>query len=225
MMTFDEFMAAIETYGLVRRHKKAWQTVTRIEVNLDQLAEMVDHAVNRALDKEKAFRLHWDKLPSMPAIVRVDNPEDDMAMFLGVMRKKDGSLEVQLFDSLSEYSEEMSEDLIEWMAPAVQIMLLIWSNRPEVFEMSRRQVKEPSEVKRRLGRKGPTTITIRLSAPIVKRIPVDSPMGHNSTGRKMPEHLVKSFQRHYKSGKVVSVRPHKRGDPSIPRKTVYRVIP
>lgn len=42
---------------------------------------------------------------------------------------------------------------------------------------------------------------------------------HGVGGWKMPEHEVRSFERHLKDGRIVQVRAHKRGDPSIARKT------
>lgn len=66
----------------------------------------------------------------------------------------------------------------------------------------------------------PAMVTISLSKPVIRC----APSGHHS-GVKMPEHDVRGHDRHYKSGKVVWIEGHKRGDPSVQRKTIYRVVP
>lgn len=44
------------------------------------------------------------------------------------------------------------------------------------------------------------------------------------SGIHMPEHEVRSHERHYKSGRVAIIKSHKRGDANIPRKTMVRLI-
>jgi len=66
----------------------------------------------------------------------------------------------------------------------------------------------------------PAVVTISMSSPIKQSV------GHgNGGGWKMPEHDVRPHERRLRSGKVVWVKAHKRGDPHIQRRTTYRVIP
>lgn len=44
------------------------------------------------------------------------------------------------------------------------------------------------------------------------------------SGIHMPEHEVRSHERHYKSGRVTIIKSHKRGDAAVPRKTQIRLI-
>jgi len=67
----------------------------------------------------------------------------------------------------------------------------------------------------------PAVVTISLSKPIIHTAPNLTPGG----GWHMPEHDVRGHERRLRSGKVVWVSGHKRGDPSVQRKTTYRVIP
>jgi hypothetical protein len=67
----------------------------------------------------------------------------------------------------------------------------------------------------------PAVVTISLSQPVVHTISGPTLGG----GWKNPEHDVRGHERHYKSGKVVWVAGHKRGDPNVQRRTIYRVIP
>lgn len=66
----------------------------------------------------------------------------------------------------------------------------------------------------------PTVVTISLSKPVIHSAP-----SGNHSGIKMPEHDVRGHERKLKSGKIVWVSGHKRGDPSIERRTTYRVVP
>lgn len=66
----------------------------------------------------------------------------------------------------------------------------------------------------------PAVVTISLSKPIVQTL--GAGMGG---GWKMPEHDVRGHERRYKSGKVVWVEGHKRGDKNVIRKTTYKVVP
>lgn len=67
----------------------------------------------------------------------------------------------------------------------------------------------------------PAVITLSLSRPITHVVGASGLGG----GWKMPEHSVMGHERHYKSGKVIWIEGHKRGDPNVARKTTYRVIP
>lgn len=64
-------------------------------------------------------------------------------------------------------------------------------------------------------------VTISLSAPVVQSVGA-TPSGG---GWKMPEHQVRGHYRRYTSGKIVWVSGHKRGDPNVERKTIYKVVP
>lgn len=66
----------------------------------------------------------------------------------------------------------------------------------------------------------PAVVTISLSKPILRTLG----NGHGG-GWRMPEHDCRGHERHYKSGKVVWINGHKRGDPNVVRRTTYRVIP
>jgi len=66
----------------------------------------------------------------------------------------------------------------------------------------------------------PAVVTISLSKPVIRA----APSGHHS-GVKMPEHDVRGHERRLKSGRIVWVTGHKRGDPNVERRTTYRIVP
>lgn len=89
-------------------------------------------------------------------------------------------------------------------------------DRPTEFVQSR-GIRTPRERLLDL----PAVVTISLSEPVRRAIGASGLGG----GWKMPEHDVRGHTRTYKSGKVIWIDGHKRGDKNIKRKTTYRVIP
>lgn len=73
-------------------------------------------------------------------------------------------------------------------------------------------------------------ITISLSAPVKEYVDPWSAIRGGSRegsgkGSKKCEYEVQPFTRRLRDGRVINVRGHKRGDPNIPRKTTYRIVP
>lgn len=67
----------------------------------------------------------------------------------------------------------------------------------------------------------PSVVTISLSKPLIATIPGDTRGG----GWKLPEHQVRGHWRTCRNGNTIWIDGHKRGDPNVKRKTVYRVVP
>ena len=104
-------------------------------------------------------------------------------------------------------------------------------NRPQEFQMRR---AAPKGVRQRLNaHRHERVVTVSLTKHetvlIGDALPsltslLAQPKGE-PTGRKVCEHEVRPFTRRLRDGRLVNVRGHRRGDPSVPRKTVYRVVP
>lgn len=67
------------------------------------------------------------------------------------------------------------------------------------------------------------TVTLSLSAPKIET--VGSHPGTGISGWKMPLHRVKEHLRRLRSGEVIIIHSHERGDPDVPRRTVTRIVP
>lgn len=67
----------------------------------------------------------------------------------------------------------------------------------------------------------PSVVTISLSKPLIVTVPGDTRGG----GWKLPEHQVRGHWRTCRNSNTIWIDGHKRGDPNVKRKTVYRVVP
>lgn len=124
--------------------------------------------------------------------------------------------ESERVDLASDASRYKMNETREFVTTTFMLVMQGILDRPERFVLAR-GIRTPRE--RMLNT--PAVVTISLSQPVTRTIGASGLGG----GWKMPEHDVRGHERHYKSGKVVWIDGHKRGDKNVQRKTTYRVIP
>lgn len=112
--------------------------------------------------------------------------------------------------------EKRQELIVIGLSVVVHVMLGIM-DRPDEYVQSH-GVRSRLDVAR--GKQSVITISLSQPRKIYERHPNAPPSGIH-----MPLHAVRGHWRRLKSGKMVWVSAHERGDPDVPRRSLTRAIP